>query len=99
VFVRQTPGSENPKYPNRVYKLSKFLYGLNQAPRAWHARIKTFDPKYLVQVSLKFEEARRHSSKLYRILNLEISLIFYLKSISNLKKFLWRKLFLSSNPS
>jgi hypothetical protein len=23
VFVRQSPGFENPKYPNRVYKLSK----------------------------------------------------------------------------
>jgi hypothetical protein len=28
VFVRQSPGFENPKYPNRVYKLSKTLYGL-----------------------------------------------------------------------
>jgi hypothetical protein len=28
VYVRQPPGFENPKYHNRVYKLSKFLYGL-----------------------------------------------------------------------
>jgi hypothetical protein len=28
VYVRQTPGFENPKYPDRVYKLSKALYGL-----------------------------------------------------------------------
>jgi hypothetical protein len=42
VFVRQHPGFENPKYPNRVYKLSKALYGLNQAPRVWYARLKTF---------------------------------------------------------
>jgi hypothetical protein len=33
VFVKQHPGFENPKYPNRVYKLSKVLYGLNHAPR------------------------------------------------------------------
>jgi hypothetical protein len=32
VYVRQPPGFENPKYPNRVYKLSMALYGLKQAP-------------------------------------------------------------------
>jgi hypothetical protein len=42
VYVRQSPGFENPNYPNRVYKLSKVLYGLKQAPRAWYARLKTF---------------------------------------------------------
>jgi hypothetical protein len=34
VYVRQPPGFESSKYPDRVYKLSKALYGLNQAPRA-----------------------------------------------------------------
>jgi hypothetical protein len=42
VYVRQPPGFENPKYPHRVYKLSKVLYKLNQASRAWYARLKTF---------------------------------------------------------
>jgi hypothetical protein len=42
VFVRQPLGFENPKYPNRVYKLSKILYGLKQVLRAWFARLKTF---------------------------------------------------------
>jgi hypothetical protein len=28
VHVRQPPDFENPKYPNRVYNLSKALYGL-----------------------------------------------------------------------
>jgi hypothetical protein len=42
VYVKQHPGFENPKYPNRVCKLSKALYGLKQAPRAWYARLKTF---------------------------------------------------------
>jgi hypothetical protein len=32
VYVQQPPGFENPKYPNRVYKLSMALYGLKQAP-------------------------------------------------------------------
>jgi hypothetical protein len=42
VFVRQLPGFENPKYPDRVYKHSKVLYGLKQVPQAWYARLKTF---------------------------------------------------------
>jgi hypothetical protein len=37
VYVRQPLGFENPKYPNRVYKLSKALYGLKKASRAWYA--------------------------------------------------------------
>jgi hypothetical protein len=42
VYVRQPPGFESPKYPDRVYKLSKALYALKQALRAWYARLKTF---------------------------------------------------------
>jgi hypothetical protein len=42
VYVRQPPGFENPKYPNRPYKLSKALYRLKQASRAWYVRFKTF---------------------------------------------------------
>jgi hypothetical protein len=41
VFVRQPPGFENLKYPNRVYKLSKALYRLKQVSWAWYARRKT----------------------------------------------------------
>jgi hypothetical protein len=42
VYVRQPPGFESPKYLDRVYKLSKTLYELKQAPWAWYARLKTF---------------------------------------------------------
>jgi hypothetical protein len=38
----QPPCFDNPKYPNRVHKLSKALYGLKQAPQSWYARLKTF---------------------------------------------------------
>jgi hypothetical protein len=50
VYVRQPPGFKNPKNRNRVYKLSKALYELKQAPRAWYARLKTFllDHEYVM---------------------------------------------------
>ncbi|KAJ9546338.1 hypothetical protein OSB04_018881 [Centaurea solstitialis] len=34
VYVCQPPGFEDPRYPDRVYKFNKALYGLHQAPRA-----------------------------------------------------------------
>nr|GEU71386.1 putative ribonuclease H-like domain-containing protein [Tanacetum cinerariifolium] len=34
VYVTQPPGSVDPKFPNKVYKVVKALYGLHQAPRA-----------------------------------------------------------------
>nr|GEU65744.1 putative ribonuclease H-like domain-containing protein [Tanacetum cinerariifolium] len=34
VYVSQPPGFVNPKFPNKVYKVVKALYGLHQAPRA-----------------------------------------------------------------
>jgi hypothetical protein len=42
VYVRPPPSFESPKYPNRVYKLSKALYELKQVLRAWYARLKMF---------------------------------------------------------
>jgi hypothetical protein len=42
VYISQPPDFENPKCPNRVYKPSKTLYGIKQAPRAWYARLKIF---------------------------------------------------------
>ena len=41
-FVEQPPGFEDPKKPNHVYKLSKALYGLKLAPRAWYERLRDF---------------------------------------------------------
>jgi hypothetical protein len=41
VYVRQPLDFESPKYPDRVYKLLKALYGLKKALRAWYARLRT----------------------------------------------------------
>nr|GEW73827.1 ribonuclease H-like domain-containing protein [Tanacetum cinerariifolium]GEW73829.1 ribonuclease H-like domain-containing protein [Tanacetum cinerariifolium] len=35
VYVTQPPSFVDPKFPNKVYKVVKALYGLHQAPRAW----------------------------------------------------------------
>ncbi|KAH9800792.1 hypothetical protein KPL71_000795 [Citrus sinensis] len=42
VYVKQPPSFENEKFPDHVYKLSKALYGLKKAPRAWYDRLKNF---------------------------------------------------------
>ncbi|GKE55386.1 putative ribonuclease H-like domain-containing protein [Tanacetum coccineum] len=42
VYVTQPPGFLDPKYPHKVYKVVKALYGLHQAPRAWYATLSTF---------------------------------------------------------
>jgi hypothetical protein len=34
VYIRQPLGFESPKYPDRVYKFLKTLYGFKQAPQA-----------------------------------------------------------------
>nr|GEY26470.1 putative ribonuclease H-like domain-containing protein [Tanacetum cinerariifolium] len=36
VYVCQPPGFEDPDFSDRAYKVEKALYGLHQAPRAWH---------------------------------------------------------------
>ncbi|GJS06864.1 putative ribonuclease H-like domain-containing protein [Tanacetum coccineum] len=42
VYVSQLPGFIDPKYPKKIYKVVKALYGLHQAPRAWYATLSTF---------------------------------------------------------
>jgi hypothetical protein len=42
VYVEQPPGFEDDRYPDHVYKLSKALYVLKQAPRAWYECLRDF---------------------------------------------------------
>ncbi|GJU86475.1 putative ribonuclease H-like domain-containing protein, partial [Tanacetum coccineum] len=42
VYVSQPPGFVDPKFPKKVYKVVKALYGLRQAPRAWYTTLSTF---------------------------------------------------------
>jgi hypothetical protein len=42
VYVEQPPGVEDDRYPDHVYKLSKALHGLKQAPRAWYECLRDF---------------------------------------------------------
>ncbi|GJT18889.1 putative ribonuclease H-like domain-containing protein [Tanacetum coccineum] len=42
VYVSQPPGFIDPKFPKKVYKVVKALYGLHQAPKASYATLSTF---------------------------------------------------------
>ncbi|GJS00266.1 putative ribonuclease H-like domain-containing protein [Tanacetum coccineum] len=42
VYVCQPLGFEDPKFPNKVYKVEKALYGLHQAPKAWYETLSTY---------------------------------------------------------
>nr|GEX43332.1 putative ribonuclease H-like domain-containing protein [Tanacetum cinerariifolium] len=42
VYMSQPPGFVDPKFPNKVHKVVKALYGLHQASKAWYATLSTF---------------------------------------------------------
>nr|GEX95468.1 hypothetical protein [Tanacetum cinerariifolium] len=42
VYVYQPLWFEDPKFPDRVYKVEKTLYGLHQAPKAWYETLSTY---------------------------------------------------------
>ena len=42
VYVEQPPGFEDYKHPDHVSKLTKAIYGLKQALRAWYEHLNSF---------------------------------------------------------
>jgi hypothetical protein len=42
VYLEKPPDFEDDRYPDHVYKLSKVLYALKQAPRAWYECLRDF---------------------------------------------------------
>ncbi|GKB74391.1 putative ribonuclease H-like domain-containing protein [Tanacetum coccineum] len=42
VYVCQPPIFEDPRFPDKVYKVEKALYGSHQAPRAWYETLSTY---------------------------------------------------------
>nr|GEZ30736.1 hypothetical protein [Tanacetum cinerariifolium] len=42
VYVAQPDGFVDPDYPEKVYRLRKAFYGLNQAPKAWYDELSKF---------------------------------------------------------
>nr|GEV97011.1 hypothetical protein [Tanacetum cinerariifolium] len=43
VYVTQPPSFVDPKFPNKVYKVVKALYGLHEDPRAWKSWCDEFE--------------------------------------------------------
>jgi len=46
VYMEQPPGLKDAQHPKHVCKLHKAIYGLRQAPRAWHEALKEFITSY-----------------------------------------------------
>jgi hypothetical protein len=54
VYVEQSPGFEDDRYPDHVYKLSKALYGLKQAPRACRVMMQKFEMSMMSELNYFF---------------------------------------------
>nr|GEY28861.1 hypothetical protein [Tanacetum cinerariifolium] len=55
VYVMQPPGFQDPKFPAKVYKVEKAMYGLQQALRAWYGTLS----KYLLKNGFQRDSEQR----------------------------------------
>jgi hypothetical protein len=53
VYMEEPSSFEDDRYPDHVYKLSKALFGLKEAPRAWYECLRDF----LISNAFKVEKA------------------------------------------
>nr|GEX27220.1 putative ribonuclease H-like domain-containing protein [Tanacetum cinerariifolium] len=56
VYVSQPPGFVDSKFPNKVYKVMKALYGLHQAPRAWFQMSSMDELTFFFRLQVKQKE-------------------------------------------
>nr|GEZ87862.1 hypothetical protein [Tanacetum cinerariifolium] len=56
VYVSQSPGFIDPKFPNKVYKVVKALYGLHQASRAWFQMSSMGELTFFLGLQVKQKE-------------------------------------------
>ncbi|GJS05009.1 retrotransposon protein, putative, ty1-copia subclass [Tanacetum coccineum] len=62
VFRAQPKGFENAKYPKRVYKIQKAIYGLKQASRSWNLcfhRKSHRDAAYTLGIKIYIDRSKR----------------------------------------
>ncbi|GJY28417.1 uncharacterized mitochondrial protein-like protein [Tanacetum coccineum] len=78
VYVCQSPGFEDPDFPDRVYKVEKALYELHQAPRDCFTNVKTAStPMETHNPLLKDENSEDIDEHMYRSM---IGSLMYLTS-------------------
>ncbi|GJZ83257.1 retrotransposon protein, putative, ty1-copia subclass [Tanacetum coccineum] len=73
VYMEQPEGFVNPKYPNRVCKLKRSIYGLKQASRQWNKRfddeIKKFGFSQNADEPCVYLKASGSKIQCYKMLN------------------------------
>ncbi|GJZ35202.1 retrotransposon protein, putative, ty1-copia subclass [Tanacetum coccineum] len=71
VYMEQPEGFVNPKYPNRVCKLKRSIYGLKQASRQWNKRFDDEIKKFGFS-----QNADEPSFQCYKMLNPTLESVF-----------------------
>nr|GEV46170.1 putative ribonuclease H-like domain-containing protein [Tanacetum cinerariifolium] len=56
IFTDSSYDDEDPKFPNKVYKVVKDLYGLHQAPRAWFQMSYMGELTFFLRLQVKQKE-------------------------------------------